>query len=197
MKNKLKTLIFAAALLTIYVTGVSFLGTHAFSVVEDTAHNVITTDGIDIVIEEWMDTDEGRVQFPQNTPIEFMPNVTVSKIVTVKNNERNAHLRVRCDFEIIDSDGEPIVLDADTLAKTVVLDYDTDNWTLSDGWWYYKKALTKGEITAPLFTGVYFPPEYVGNRYQSAKLTIKVTACATQADNNGSDPLKAGGWPAY
>ena len=194
MKKNLKKKIFALSIIAIYLALATWIGTYAYYTVESTAHNIITTDGIAIEIEEWQQTDDGLEPYPDEY-IEFMPGVTVSKIVTVRNIERDAYLRVKYDFTVIDKKGKVMNLDRETLDKAISIAVNEEYWTRDGEWWYYDGKLTADEVTQPFFTEVYFPPEYVKNEYQSSQLSIKITACAVQADNNGDNVFEAAGWP--
>lgn len=162
-------------------------GTLAYFTSEGKAHNVITTGGVDIAVQEW--ADEGRT-----TPFEdltgVMPNTTVTKIAEVKNTgASDAWVRVKVEKNIkLQGEGTP-----DT--SLVELTLNTADWTEKDGYYYYTKVLKPGEVTAPIFTAVTFKPD-MGNEYQNATATVDVVAHAVQTANNGTSALTASGWPA-
>ena len=79
-------------------------GTLAYFTAEDTARNVITTGKVDIVIEEWQQTENGLEKYPSE-PIAIMPATTVSKIVTVKNLDAECFIRARLDMIVKDLEG--------------------------------------------------------------------------------------------
>lgn len=57
-------------------------GTIAYFTAEGQAHNVITTGGVDIAVQEWADEDKTQ-PFEDLTGV--MPGTTVTKIAEVKN----------------------------------------------------------------------------------------------------------------
>lgn len=161
-------------------------GTLAYFTSEGTAHNVITTGGVEITLQEW--ADEGK-QTPFEDLTGIMPGMTVTKIAEVKNTGASeAWVRVKVEKNI------QLTHEGKVNPKLVELAIDTDNWTEKDGYYYYNKALKPGEVTAPIFTGVTFAPT-MGNEYQNATATVDVYAEAVQTANNGATALEAAGWP--
>lgn len=163
-------------------------GTIAYYNAEDTAHNVITTGGVSIALQEWADQD-------RETPFEnlngIMPGKTVTKIAEVKNTGASAAwIRVTVQKNIILSgEGTPD-------SNLIRLDLNESAWTLGDdGYLYYNQPLQPNEVTAPIFTSVQFDAS-MGNLYQKAKVTVDVFAQAVQTANNGESALTAQGWPA-
>ena len=181
MKKKLLILSLAAICLAI-----TAIGTLAYFTSEGTAHNVITTGGVEIAVQEWADEDK-------QTPFEdlegIMPGMTVTKIAEIKNTgASDAWVRVKVEKNIkLQGEGTP-----DT--GLVELTLNTTNWTEKDGYFYYTKALKPGEVTTPIFTAVTFKPD-MGNEYQNATATVDVSAQAVQTANNGATAMDAKGWP--
>ena len=161
-------------------------GTLAYFTSEGKAHNVITTGGVEIAVQEWADEDK-------QTPFEdlkgIMPGMTVTKIAEIKNTgASDAWVRVKVEKNIkLQGEGTP-----DT--GLVELTLNTTDWTEKDGYYYYKEALKPGEVTAPIFTAVTFKPD-MGNEYQNATATVDVVAQAVQTANNGATVMDAQGWP--
>ena len=112
MKRKLLFL----AVITICMAIVAS-GTMAYFTTEDTAINVISTGAVDIEVEEWQQTDNGLVPYPDDEPIEVMPGAAVSKIVTVKNLAEDSYVRAKFDITITDENGAEMQLDEQTLAS--------------------------------------------------------------------------------
>ena len=181
MKKKLLILSLAAICLAI-----TAIGTLAYFTSEGTAHNVITTGGVEITVQEW--ADEARTE-PFEDLTGVMPNTTVTKIAEIKNTgASDAWVRVKVEKNIkLQGEGTP-----DT--GLVELTLNTTDWTEKDGYYYYKEALKPGEVTAPIFTAVTFKPD-MGNEYQNATATVDVTAQAVQTANNGATVMDAQGWP--
>ena len=169
-------------------------GTAAYFTAEDTARNVITSDGIDIDLEEWQETPNGRIPYPDQ-PIDVMPGSTVSKIVFVTNLDATAWVRMRYTVVMQDAGGEQMQLSDEALSKLVIIEPDAENWIEKDGWWYYTAPLATNEQTKPLFTQVRFAGAEMGNEYQRCKVTVDVTAQAVQCVNNAQTVLDAAGWP--
>ena len=181
MKRKLLILSVLAICVAILAAG-----SLAYFTSEGKAHNVITSGGVEIAVQEW--ADEGRT-----TPFEdltgVMPDTTVTKIAEIKNTGASAAwVRVKVEKAIkLTGGGIPDV-------SMVQLDVNTTDWTEKDGYFYYTKALKPGEITAPIFTAVTFKAD-MGNEYQNATATVDVSAQAVQTANNGDTVMDAKGWP--
>ena len=160
----------------------------------DTARNVITSDGIDITVEEWQETPAGLIPYPSQ-PIMVMPGVSVSKIVTVCNQDAQSFVRAKLELSLKDSAGKEMEITSETMEKIIHLTMNAQDWTEKDGWWYYGSAVNTGEATKPLMTGVSFDGINMTNEYQKSTLEIHVYAQAVQVANNGTSALEAAGWP--
>ena len=161
-------------------------GTLAYFTSEGTAHNVITTGGVEITVQEWADEEKTK---PFEDVTGIMPGMTVTKIAEIKNTgASDAWVRVKVEKSIkLQGEGTP-----DT--GLVELTINTTDWTEKDGYFYYTKALKPGEVTAPIFTAVTFKAD-MGNEYQNATATVDVSAQAVQTANNGDTVMDAKGWP--
>lgn len=189
--NSTKRRLLIVALL-VAILAISGMGTLAYFTAEDTAHNVITSGGIDIELQEWADKDKTQ-PFPEDGVTGVMPGTSVTKIAEVKNTGTGtAWVRVSVAKSIQLKDA-PDGTAADL--SLLVLDIDTTKWTEKDGWYYYNEMLQPGDTTPPLFTAVSFS-ENMPNLYQEATAKIDVKAQAVQAANNGDTVLEAAGWPA-
>lgn len=163
-------------------------GTLAYFTSEGKAHNVITTGGVEITVQEWADEEKTK---PFEDVTGIMPGMTVTKIAEIKNTgASDAWVRVKVEKNIkLQGEGTP-----DT--ALVELNLNLTDWTLGeDGYLYYDKALKPGEVTEPIFTAVTFNVT-MGNEYQNATATVDVAAQAVQTANNGSTAMTANGWPA-
>ena len=171
----------------------------AYFTTEATAHNVITANAVKIDIEEWKQTDEGLVSYPKKEPIQVMPGVAVSKIVTVKNNEADAYIRAQFDVVVMDPEGKIMDLDSETLDSIIEVVPNKAYWEVKeeeDGWYYYKDAVKTATASEPLFTEVAFSGVNMTNEYQNCTVEINVEAQAVQSKNNpGTSALTAQGWP--
>ena len=167
--------------------------TSAYFTTEQTATNVITSGNIQIDLQETAITEDGETVLFEDSQERFdvMPAQTVSKIVKVKNTGDNAayvRISVAKAIELAEGvTGEPDV-------RLVTLDFDDENWTAKDGFYYYNEPLAPGATTEALFNNVTFAPS-MGNMYQNSTATIKVNAQATQVKNNGASVFEAAGWP--
>ena len=170
-------------------------GTYAYFTASDTARNVITTSGVKInVVEQQL--INGTLQPYPSQPIPVMPATTVSKIVSAQSIEQAAWVRMNYTLTVYDADGKKMEIPADELAKVIVIESDTTNWTLKDGWWYCITAVKGGEMTKPLFEEVAFSGPDMDNKYQGCTVVIDVIAQAVQKANNGATVWEALGWPA-
>lgn len=162
-------------------------GTLAYFNATTIAHNVITSGGVDIELKEWANGDKTET-FEDLEGV--MPGATVTKIPEVKNAGANpVFVRVSVEKSIVLAGQGEVDL------SLLRLDLNTKDWTEKDGYYYYKEILAPGETTEPLFTTVTFDVT-MGNEYQNAKAYIDLEAQAVQSANNGTDPVKAEGWPA-
>ena len=184
MKKKL----LAVAVIAICLSLTAY-GTWAYFTAEDIAHNVITSGDIDIELLEWAD-EEKTIPFPEDGVSGVMPGMEVTKIAEVTNTGGNdAWIRVTVEksFTLAGSGtADPSLM---------VIDFDKDNWTEKDGYYYYNVILKPGETTTPLFASVSFDAAGMGNEYQKSTATVDVTAYAVQVANNGETALDAQGWP--
>ena len=155
----------------------------------DAEMNILKTGFLDVKIVESTLADESNVtmSYPQ-TPINIMPSSRVSKIVTVYNmGNIDAWIRVKIDKTVTSMDsGEALNVDTELF----ICDYNTDDWTYADGYWYYNAPLEAGEITTPLFRTVTFAAE-MDNRYASSTVTFAITSEAVQKNSNGASALEA------
>ena len=191
MKKKLLT-VAAIAICLATLAG----GTLAYFTAEDQVHNVITSDAVDISIEEWQD-EEQTIPYPDE-PIEVMPGATISKIVTVRNNEAKSWVRANFEIIITDANGDRMELSPETLASIVTVAVNGEHWqqkTDEFNWWYYSDAVATGVATEPLFTEVVFDGPNMTNEYQNCTVEINVYAQAVQTAHNGDSALEAAGWP--
>ena len=110
-------------------------GTSAYFTAEEKAHNVITTSGVNIAIEEWQKTEEGLVPYPKNEAVKVMPGSVVSKIATIKNIEAEAYVRAKVEIIIEDESGNKVDLPKEIISVNI----NDDAWVRKDGdteWWY-------------------------------------------------------------
>lgn len=181
MKRKLLILSVLAICIATFAAG-----SLAYFNAEDRAHNIITTGGVAITLQEWADENRTR---PFENLNGVMPGATVTKIAEIRNTgASDAWIRVLLT-KSLQLAGEGI-----SDIGMVELDINTEAWTEKDGYYYYNVALKPGEVTEPIFTSVAFMAD-MGNEYRNATATVDVLAQAVQTANNGDSAMEAMGWP--
>ena len=190
MKKKLLLLASVAICVAILASG-----TLAYFTSEDQVHNVITTNAVNIEIEEWQ--EEIGNPYPDD-PIEVMPGATVSKIATIKNLEAEAYIRAKFEVVITRADQTVMELSSETLASIITLTMNGEDWLRKDGdgeWWYYNAPVKTDESTEAFFTEVVFDGPNMTNEYQNCTVEVIVKAQGVQTANNGDSAIEAAGWP--
>lgn len=182
MKKRSLFIVLAAILV-----GCTIGGTMAYFTNQNTATNVITAGNIKAELQEWADLE---MTVPYEDPDEYLvPGDNVTKVVTVKNTGAyDAWIRVQF---VTTAEGENIPAEGEL---PMLLNVDTEAWTLSDGWYYYNAKLEPGTTAEPIFTTVDFDSAMDDN-WQDAVFRINVAMQATQVANNGTSALDAAGWP--
>lgn len=187
MKKKI-----AAVAVILSLVSIAAMGTMAYFTDSAVAHNVIASGNIDIEVKEWKDT--GKVDENNNpiwekyeNDILAMPGQTVSKIVTVKNNDEPAYIRAKFEvvaYKLVDKEQSPIKDGVITVPTDVITVPTNTAWVKGeDGWYYYSARVEEDGVTAPLFSEVQFSGPNMGNEYQGATVKINISAEAVQAAN--------------
>jgi len=188
--SKKKLFVMMALVIVIAILGT---GTLAYFTTKAVVHNVITTGGVGITLEEKMLDENGNEVDYENPKDHVSPGEPVSKIVRVKNDDEPAWIRVRVDMRVETPRDE---MDP---REDITLDYNTEDWTYKNGWYYYNDILPSGQRTTPLFEKVNLSGEGMGNEYQNSTIYIDVKAQAVQAANNPpqveNDVTTVQGWP--
>lgn len=191
----MKRYFLAIVVLALCLAGIG--GTYAYTAVSSKAHNIITTGAVKIAVEEWQETEEGIIPYPRE-PVAVMPGRTVSKIVNVRNLDKECFVRVRIEAAVFDPEGNKTTLSQNQMDELLQLNIHSDFWQQKQdetSWWYYHCALPEKGVTEPLFESVVFDGKEMGNSYQGCSIQIYVTAQAVQAANNAGSALLAVGWP--
>lgn len=178
-------------------------GTLAYYTVKETAHNVITSGGVDIsIVEKTINADGKLEDFPRDGFSGILPGMDVSKIVTVANTgPAQVWIRVKVEKTIVGADKEQLPLMKEVGDKKIpMLTFDTEEkWYAQGGYYYYTAPVDPGQSTGPLFESVAFAPE-MDNAYQGCTATVTVHAQAVQTANNpiptGGNVTNVQGWPA-
>lgn len=167
MKNKKLIALAAAGVLA--VTAVAG-GTIAYFTDTADATNVITMGHVDINLNEtWNELDGLNVK--PNAVLDKEPEITLAA------GSENAYIRAKIDITGDLNDAEK----AQLLAGINI----QDDWTLSEGYYYFNNMFEKAEgglKSAVLFTQVHIP-EVWNNDQANKTFNIIVTAEAVQADN--------------
>lgn len=176
-------------------------GTLAYFTAQETAHNVITSGGVDIQLIE-LSGNGGDGLTPWRDVEGVMPGAEISKIVIVRNTgASDAWVRVKVD-KTIELANKEVIPNPDLMMLYNGIDwieqagYEGTFWIEHDGYYYYNDPLAPGYETPALFTTVTFDAVKMDNDYQSCKAYIDVKADAVQVANNGDTVLDATGWPA-
>lgn len=147
-------------------------GSIAYFTKTQVSENVITAGNIDIRICQTLSPEEDMY---------IMPGDTKRMVFQAENTgEHPAFVRMEI------RPGEEGIME---------FDINEEYWTYQDGYYYYNKELKAGEKSEPLFTEVYFDGEKLDNGYIGKGVKLDVLLYAVQSENNGSQPLKAAGWP--
>ena len=195
MKKKVLLLLVLALCLT-----ATTAGTLAYFNDDVTAHNVITSGGVNIAIVEKQAVpgNDGTTElkdFPKEGITGVMPGTSVSKIVKVKNTGASeAWIRVKVDAGITSAPTGQNPNGAALSTSVMAYDIQSNDWEYKDGYYYYKQPVASGELTAALFNAVTFS-KTMDNTYQNCTANIEISAQAVQTANNGATVLEAKGWP--
>lgn len=182
--------------------------TLAYFTDSETAHNVVTSGGVDIGIVEKTKVGDDLLDFPEEGVLGVMPGESVSKIVTVENTgSAPAWVRVKVDRSVLGEDEAELPLAAevkvkgaggsDGVAEVEVVSFEVeDGWVDGgDGWWYWTSPVAPGGSTGVLFDAVSFA-KLTPDAYQGCTASVDVSAQAVQSAHNGETVLGAAGWPA-
>ena len=91
LKKKLAAAVTVLAIVA--MVGAAAVGTIAFFTDDETAHNVITSGGIDIILnDKTIDENDGLVDFPRDGIPGVMPGVDVDKLLELVNEEANKEI---------------------------------------------------------------------------------------------------------
>lgn len=158
---------------------VTVTATSAYYVRRDTAVNVVTAGNIRIALRG------GKV----GKILPVVPGAVVKQSPRVENTgDHPAFVRIHVERGLrSDIGGES--------AGLMELDFDTTHWIYRDGYYYYSDVLEPGETTQPLYHSLRFSPK-IDNRWEGSTAKLNLLVYATQTEHNGTDPLKAAGWPA-
>lgn len=166
-------------------------GSLAYYVANETAHNVISTSGVDIELVESAITGSGDI-VPFSNLDNILPGETISKIPQVQNLDTTpVYIRARVDVSATLEDGAIVVV-PDSL---IYVNYNNTNWSNgNDGYYYYNETLGGMTISERLFDTVTIASE-LKNIYENATFAMVVSAEAVQVANNGTSAITAIGWP--
>ena len=190
----MKRYVFLIVMLALCLAGIG--GTYANTAVSSKAHNIITSGGVKIAVEEWKRIGETMIPYP-GEPVAVMPGYRVSKIATVRNLNKACYVRARIEASVFDAQGKAYPLSQHDITKLFQPDINKTYWQKKgedDGWWYYYQILSEAAVTEPLFESLVFAGKEMGNDYQGCSIQIHVSAQAVQSDNNAASAMSAVGW---
>ena len=181
MKKKI-----TAVSLVVILVALLAMGTAAYTYYEheDRATNIITTNKIEMMLDEhldpleWIFPDEGQKNvFTLKQRV--YPTQIIDKTPTVTNTGPEPfYTRVKVEIVVTAPDGTPLS------AEYLLPQFNGDgSWVYADGWYYYDGVLTPGQESSPLFDGVKVSAE-TPNEYGNATVSIVVTSQAVQVKNN-------------
>lgn len=185
MKKKVALTAAAVALVGTLAVG----GTLAWFTDTEIATNVVTTGHVDISVME-KDSEAGTYEEKNDSGLtlngKYVPNATVDKFVTVKNNNNSSKAWIRVKIEMPESMNDAVLKGRDE--KWIK---NTDDST--DEYYYYTEAVDANQSTEELITGIKLP-NWGNNMTDQGTLNtetnkidnginIKVIAEAVQADN--------------
>lgn len=168
------------------VTFLALSSTAAYFVTTRTAHNIISTSGVDIELDELADP-EGSIPFDDLENIS--PGVTYSKIPYVENVDiESVWVRVKLILKKKVGESETTI---DDLTSLMELGEMGNAWLDGgDGFFYYNLSLASGQKTEPIFKTVKLKNE-AGDEYKDAVFAFTISAEATQVANNGISAQEA------
>lgn len=185
MKKKVALTAAAVALVGTLAVG----GTLAWFTDTEIATNVVTTGHVDISVME-KDSAAGTYEEKNDSGLtldgKYVPNATVDKFVTVKNNNNSSKAWIRVKIEMPDSMNDAVLKGKD---KKWIKNTDDS----SDEYYYYTDAVDANQSTEELITGIQLPNwgndmtdkgtlNTETNKIDNG-INIKVIAEAVQADN--------------
>lgn len=186
-------------------------GTYAWFSASETANNKMTFGKIDIelISELKASPDKNEDTFVTKVP-NIAPGDTFDNRVTIKNVSpgHTAWVRLRLGPVWTGINGDDIdpYESLESFKKAIYpAEYlfnvgdGANQWSFSDGWWYYNSPLKPNEEAEPLFTQVSFSAHGMDNRYMGSSFHITFEGSAVQYENNGDEPGQgwqdASGWP--
>ncbi len=176
---------------TLLILGIAFLlamgSTVAFFVTSETAHNLVSTGGVDIKLYE---LDGSAEHNPFHDLENIVAGETYSKIPYVENLDLEP-VWVRAKISLKQTAGDGTETPVTDFSSLMTLQQVGTHWALSsDGYYYYDLPLSGWEETEPVFRSVKFA-DSIGDEFQLATYTLTVTAEATQVKHNGTSALDA------
>lgn len=185
MKKKVALTAAAVALVGTLAVG----GTLAWFTDTEIATNVVTTGHVDISVME-KDSAAGAYEEKNGSGLtldgKYVPNATVDKFVTVKNNNNSSKAWIRVKIEMPGSMNDAVLKGKD---KKWIKNTDDS----SDEYYYYTDAVDANHSTEELITGIQLPNwgndmtdqgtlNTETNKIDNG-INIEVIAEAVQADN--------------
>ena len=163
-------------------------GSVAYFVATETAHNVVSTGKVNILLNELMD-ETGALR-PFNDLENIEAGATYSKKPYIENHSTEP-VWVRAKVSLIKTAGDGTKTPIDDFTSLMTLKNQNSHWLAGEnGFYYYDSALPVGGKTEFLFESVKFA-DTIDDEYQLATYTLTVTAEATQTAHNGTSAFDA------
>ncbi len=204
-----KKLLFFASLAVILAIAVG--GTYAWFSYSDTANNTMTFGSVEIKLVSELKAQPSQSGEFVSRVDDIMPGDTFADKVTVKNVSENQAVWVRLRLRPLWQDvnlsynSEPYDSFEDFRKAIYPAEYNfnvgtgDEQWSYSDGWWYYNSPVAANAEAVPLFTQVSFAETGLDYHYNGSNFRMKLQAQAVQFVNNADRPGEtwrdAVGWP--
>ncbi len=188
--NKKYIMIF---ILLIFITIFSIFSTVAFITMKIDAKNIITFGSIKMeLIETTLNKDNTEIKIENDDTIDITNISELSRVIRVKNLGKHDFF-TRISLNLIGIDKDNVEFNA---SKYINYDINSTEWVYKDGWYYYKKIVTRDETTNGLLTNIRFDVNSITLNYPNGKFKLDIKAEAVQAENNSKDVLEVMGWPS-
>ncbi len=193
-KNKTVVLIMGICVILLFASGtLAYFTDQTVATTQD-----IATSSMDVELLAYTVVDGEKVPFPENGLDHIMPEQSVSKLVSVRNNgNTDAWVRVKATPVITSVNGESLstAIIVGGNAQDVMIIEALEGWEYKDGYYYYKEILAPDQETSLLMETVKFNP-FTPNDYMNASADLNLRAEAVQSGYNGDTVFDASGWPA-
>ncbi len=157
------------------------LGSYAYVQRQVIIDNQVSTSEVQIEI---IQTD-GTSRLENGVQFGAYPSKTIAYQAMIENTGKSrVWVRVKVHPELL-----PLHLDN----SLIDIQFNTTDWTWSEGYYYFQESLEANASSTTIFNGVHFSKD-MDNTYMNSRFSLKIEAEAVQSDYNGSSALTASGW---